>query len=173
MILFDDVVRTDYGQFDLIWSEDAVGFDGDVDRFFAGQSNGLVGAADPGGLYVHLAGRSGGSKVTIEMLDAAPNLPDPAWGDIVEVSATVPAGSAPHWSTWAGESSGSLGLAAGTYRVRVSAQGRDAGQQNEFAEAVVDSYLMQFWPGALQADAIVRLGSDDARYWHQEFGSRR
>ncbi|MBB5788041.1 hypothetical protein [Jiangella mangrovi] len=42
-VLFDGIVRTDYGQFDLTWSDD-LGFDGDFDRFFAGQVNGLAGA---------------------------------------------------------------------------------------------------------------------------------
>lgn len=173
MILLDDVIQTDYGQFDLTWDVESVGFDGDVDRFFAGQLNGLVGAADPGGLYVNLARRSGGSKVTIEVVDSMPDLPDPAWDDVVEVSVAVPIGSIPRWSSWAGESSGDLGLPAGAYRVRVSAQGRDAGRQGEFADTVVDSYLIQFWPATRQEDAIVRTGSEDSRYWHREFGSRR
>ncbi|EYR62717.1 hypothetical protein N866_05735 [Actinotalea ferrariae CF5-4] len=46
-VLFDDVVHTDYGQLDLVWSDEG-GFDGDFDRFFSGQLNGLVGAADRG-----------------------------------------------------------------------------------------------------------------------------
>jgi hypothetical protein len=56
----DQTVDTDYGQFDLVWTE-AGGFDGNFDRFFAGQVNGLVGASDPDGVYVNLARRSGGS----------------------------------------------------------------------------------------------------------------
>ncbi|MEV7134371.1 hypothetical protein AB0N24_15935 [Arthrobacter sp. NPDC093128] len=32
-LLFDLVVETDYGQFDLVWTE-AGGFDGDFDRAF-------------------------------------------------------------------------------------------------------------------------------------------
>ncbi len=60
-VLLDEVIRTDYGQFDLVWSDDAVGFDGDFDRFFHGQNNGLVGAADGEGVYLNLARRSGGS----------------------------------------------------------------------------------------------------------------
>ena len=45
-VLLDEVISTDYGQFDLIWADD---------RFFRGQDNGLVGAADPGGMYLNLA----------------------------------------------------------------------------------------------------------------------
>ena len=36
-VIFDEVVRTDYGQFDLFWGDD-LGLDGDFDRFFGGFS---------------------------------------------------------------------------------------------------------------------------------------
>lgn len=49
-----------------------MGFDGDVDRFFRGQVNGLVGAGDRDGVYVSLARRSGGSRVRVVLLDAEP-----------------------------------------------------------------------------------------------------
>jgi hypothetical protein len=104
--LLDRLIKTDYGQFDLLWG-DGYGFDGDFDRFFAGQSNGLVGAASGQGLYLNIAKRSGGSPVRIVLLDSAP-APDPdQWEDIAEVSVTIPAGASPSWSTWAAEHSGS------------------------------------------------------------------
>jgi hypothetical protein len=60
-VLLDEVISTDYGQFDLIWV-DGAGFDGDFGRFFRRQDNELVGAADPGGVFLNLARRSGGSR---------------------------------------------------------------------------------------------------------------
>lgn len=60
-VLLDRVISTDYGQFDLIWTDDG-GFDGDDERFFADQCNGLVGAGDPKGVYVNLARRSGARR---------------------------------------------------------------------------------------------------------------
>jgi len=66
-VLFDGLVETDYGQFDLIWAPDGIGFDGDFDKFFDGQTNGLVGAANHEGVYFCLARRSGGSHVRIEL----------------------------------------------------------------------------------------------------------
>jgi hypothetical protein len=48
-VLLDEVIHTDYGQFDIVWSHQA-GFDGNWNRFFKGQVNGLVGAADVGGV---------------------------------------------------------------------------------------------------------------------------
>lgn len=105
-VLLDEVVHTDYGQFDLLWSADAAGFDGDAARFFTGQVNGLVGAADGRGVYVDLARRSGGSHVKIVLLDAEPELPVAVDDDVVEVSTTVPDAAAPRWSSWAAETSG-------------------------------------------------------------------
>lgn len=170
-VIFDDVVHTDYGQFDIVWSDDS-GFDGDFDKFFAGQINGLAGAASGEGLYLNLARRSGGSPVRIELCDAEPTL-EPEWEDVVEVSITVPEDADPRWSTWAGEDGGALAIPPGTHRVRVNARGRDAGRDGEFAEESVDFYLVQIWSAPATPDEILRRTSADADYWHSEIGSRR
>ncbi|WP_426997102.1 hypothetical protein [Pseudarthrobacter sp. N5] len=150
---------TDYGQFDLSWSENG-GFDGEFDRFFDGQVNGLVGASDPHGVYVNLARRSGGSPVGIVVLDAPPGGDDDASGeDVVEVSFIIPEGHEMRWSSWAGESGGVLGkIPPGSYRLRASAKGRDQGREGEFSEHPVDAYLLQLWPEPSQSDAILRSG---------------
>jgi hypothetical protein len=171
-VLIDEVVHTDYGQFDVVWS-DGAGFDGHWDRFFKGQVNGLVGAAESGGVYVNLARRSAGSPLRLVLLDTEPPLA-PRYEDVVEVSVTVPGGAEICWLSWAGETSGRVeGLAPGTYRLRVSAYGRDAGRADEFAEGVIDEYLLELWPSDMKADEVVRLGSLDAQYRHQEVGGRR
>ena len=46
-VLVDEVVRTDYGQLDL-WFSDDVEDDGDLHGTFAGQVNGVAGAATSG-----------------------------------------------------------------------------------------------------------------------------
>jgi hypothetical protein len=93
---------------------------------------------------------------------------------VVEVSVTIPDGSTVAWWSWAGETAGKVpGLAPGTYRMRVSAHGRDAGRQDEFADEVVDEYLLELWPSSARSDAIVRTGSEDAKYWDREIGGRR
>jgi hypothetical protein len=171
-VLLDQVISTDFGQLDLGWA-DSFGFDGHFDRFYGGQVNGLVGASDPRGVHVNLARRSGGSKVRIELCDHVPDLPEPAWEDVVEVSVAIPAGAQPRWATWAGEHGGPLPVPTGSYRLRVCANGRDAGRDSEFAERVVDFYLLQLWPGLFEQDAVIRVGSQDAAYWHREVGSRR
>lgn len=173
-VLLDEVVQTDYGQFDLTWSSEG-GFDGDFSRFFAEQINGLVGAADPHGVYVNLARRSGGSRVRIMRREAAPAEPTIEWEDVVEASTTIRTGAEARWTSWAGESGGSLSsLEPGHYRVRVSAKGRDSGSADEFAEGVVDEYLIELWlEPFVQPDTILRTGSRDAEYWHREIGGRR
>lgn len=172
-VLLDEVISTDYGQLDLIWANGA-GFDGDLERFFRGQDNGLVGASDPDGVYLNLARRSGGSPVRIVLVGTAPGKPDPSWEDVVEVSITIPEASKVRWCSWAGENVGAIdGLGAGTYRMRVSARGRDAGHAGEFAEEPVDFYLAQFWLAPEGPDAVLRVGSSDAAYWNAEAGSRR
>lgn len=83
----------------------------------------------------------------VVLSDTAPGEPVASWEDVVEVSTVVPPGAGAGWSSWAGESGGDLdGLAPGTYRLRASARGRDAGRDGEFADGPVDAYLLQLWP---------------------------
>ncbi len=168
--LLSQVVYTDYGQLTLEWGEEI--WDGDADRFFKDQQNGLVGAAVPDNVMIMLARRSGGSAVRI-VLEASEPEASAEWEDVVEASFDLPPGRAMRWSTWAGESGASLAVPPGQYRLRVSAAGRDAGAQDEFADEVVDRYLIELWPAPVAPDAVLRVGSDDASYWHQTWGSRR
>jgi hypothetical protein len=99
-----------------VWTARA-GFDGDADRFFGGQENGLVGAAAPTGVYLNLARRSGGSRLRITT--------------------------------------------------------HDAGADGEFAVGVVDEYVVEIRPAGAEPDRILSTGSENARYWHGEWGGRR
>lgn len=177
-VLLDQVIETDYGQFDLIWSEGGE-FDGNFDRSFAGQVNGLVGASSSDGVYINLGRRSGGSPIRIILRNAAPQPDDlevaaPEWEDIVEVSFVLPEGRALRWTSWAGMDCGPLaGIAPGSYRLRVSAKGRDQGRDGEVSEEPLDYYLIELWPAPSAPDVILRVGSDDAQYWHREIGGRR
>lgn len=168
IVLLDEVVRTAYGSFTL--TETGEIFDVDADRFFADQANGWVGAAVGGVVHVALARWGGGSAVRIELIDAAPPMGDAE--DIVEVSVTVTAETM-GWETWSGEQAGRFPLAPGTYRLRVSAWGRDVGAAEEFAEGIVDRYLLQFWPAPVEQDAILRVESENAAYWNRAWGGRR
>jgi hypothetical protein len=172
-VLLDHVVETDFGQFDLIWTLSG-GFDGDFDRYFAGQVNGLVGASCSDGVYINLARRSGGSPVQIVLLDLPPSTGDAQWEDVVEVSFLLPNAHEMRWSSWAGQSGGVLNeVPSGNYRLRVSAKGRDQGRNSEFSEEMIDYYLIQFWPAPPLPDAVLRTDSEDGQYWHRELGHRR
>lgn len=168
--LLDARITTDYGQLDLIWTDDGA-FDGDDDRSFRGQVNGLVGAASGEGVYLNLASQAG-APVTILALEHPPASAAASWEDVVEVSIVIPAGARVRWSTWADENGGDLDLPTNTYRARVSARGRDAARDAE-DDAAPDSYLVELWPAPAAEDAIVRTGSLDAAYWHREWGTRR
>ncbi|MCL8024267.1 hypothetical protein [Nocardioides bruguierae] len=169
--ILDDVIDTDYGRLDLAWT-DGFDQDGDVDSLFEGQANGLVGAASADGVHLTLARRSGGSHVTVTLHDVEPAPPDDAWEDVVEVSTVVTEDAAPRWVGWAGEDSGPLPVPPGEYRLRVSATGRDAGRDGEFADEVVDRYAVDLWPASRATDAILRVTSSDAATWHEARGSR-
>ena len=173
-ILLDEHIDTDYGQFDIVYDEDG-GFDGDVDRFFAGQVNGLVGAADPHGVYIHLARRYGGSRLKIVLHATAPQVGDEAsWEDVVEVSTSVPEDERTEWATWGTASDGELhGLRAGDYRVRVSARGRDAADLDQLRGQETDFYLVELWPAPWAPDSIIRTTTANAARWHKTWGGRR
>ncbi|PRY52226.1 hypothetical protein BCF74_1345 [Knoellia remsis] len=172
--LYDDVVQTDYGQFEIEWSANGPVFDGDADNVFADQANGILGVANrPVGVYLTFGRRSGGSHLRIDLHDEQPGEPAEEWEDVVEASIDVPDGSTVQWVTWAAETSGPLDLPPGIYRVRFSSQGRDAGHANEFADGIVDRYLLELWPAPPTPDEVIRVGSENARYWHEEWGSRR
>ena len=165
--LFDDVVDTDYGQFTIEWGEAGE----DVADCFAGQANGWVGAAAPGCVWLVLGRRSGGSAVRIVLESAEPQLSED-WEDVVEVSFEVPTGVPIRWLSWAGETGGDLDIPAGTFRLRASAIGRDAGAADEFAEEVLDRYLVEIWPDSgLRPDIVVRTTSANAAYWNATWGS--
>ncbi|MDR6639052.1 hypothetical protein [Paenarthrobacter nitroguajacolicus] len=177
-VLFEQVVHTDYGQFDLTWGEefaDGVGFNGIFEQFFKGQVNGLIGASDPAGLYVHFGRRSGGSSLRIILMEERPPdaTDDALWEDIVEVSFTLPAGRKLKWSSWAAETSGTLdAILPGTYRLRASEKGRDEGAEGEFTEQLLDWYLLEIWPEPPRPDQILRSMSIDGQYWHRTLGEQ-
>lgn len=48
-----------------------------------------------------------------------------------------------------------------------------AGHSGEAADGVaVDEYIVEMGPAEPRHDEILRVGSDDARYWHRESGGR-
>ncbi|MCD4851422.1 hypothetical protein LN996_11425 [Arthrobacter sp. AK01] len=98
---------------------------------------------------------------------------DAIWEDIVEVSFTLPAGRQLKWSSWAAETSGTLdAILPGKYRLRASERGRDEGAEGEFAEQLLDWYLLEIWPEPSSPDQVLRSMSINGQYWHSTIGEQ-
>jgi hypothetical protein len=159
----DGQVYVHYGQ---IYVESGEDFP-ELNDCFAGQANGLCGAASPGLLFLITGLHTGHVGFTVELHDAPPPLSD-EWEDVVEASFTP---LSPHVALveWAGERSWELGLTEIPYRVRYSATGMDAAREADTRsedEPAIDRYLLQFWPAAPAPDQVVRQTSKKAAYWH-------
>ncbi|MFC6157636.1 hypothetical protein [Kribbella jiaozuonensis] len=136
---------------------------------FAGQRNGLCGAAVPGKLYLITGLHTGEVGFAVELHETMPPVEYSA-EEVVEASYR-PIGDA-MLVTWAGDGGWwPLELEPQTdYRVRYSAWGMDAGHQASppmDGEPLVDRYLLQFWPARPAPDRVVKETSKQAAYWHK------
>ncbi|WP_432885700.1 hypothetical protein ACQPYH_01985 [Kribbella sp. CA-245084] len=141
----------------------------DLGECFAGQRNGLCGAAVPGKLFLITGLHTGRVGFTVELHDTMPSVEYDA-EDVVEAPYR-PIGDA-KLVTWGGSGGPwSLELEPQTdYRVRYSAWGMDEGHQAgppKDGEPLVDRYLLQFWPARPAPDRVVKETSKQAAYWHK------
>ncbi|KAA5829206.1 hypothetical protein F1721_26435 [Saccharopolyspora hirsuta] len=160
--LFDGEVPVHYGQ---VYVESG-GEYLDLQKSLAGQRNGLLGAAEPGGLFLITGLHTGDVGFTVELHEQAPPLDD-TWEEIVEAS-YQPAGDASLVS-WGGEASWPLDLTETDYRARYSALRMDEANELDTRlndEPLVDRYLLQLWPAPPAPDRILKQTSDIAAYWH-------
>ena len=160
-------VRVAYSQFYLVdgWDEEPPL----MEESFAGQVNGLCGARVDGGLFLVTGLHTGAVPVEVEFVDREPPL-EPVWEEAVEVS-TALAGPEIVVLGWAGESAHEIAVPArGWYRVRYCASGMDAGKARDTllaGEPPLDRYRLQFWSAPAAPDAIRRVTSEIAAYWHR------
>ncbi|MDT7796840.1 MAG: hypothetical protein QOI78_273 [Actinomycetota bacterium] len=157
-------VHVHYGQI-YVHSEGGDPFEGNLTACFAGQRNGLCGAAVPGALWLVTGLHTGFVGFTAEVHDTEP--PDAGGEDVVEAPFRVE--SAARLVTWGGEDWWDLELPPGDYRVRYSGSGMDAGRDRDTrmdGEPPLDRYLLQFWPAPPAPDIVVRQRSAIAGYWH-------
>ncbi|WP_326686501.1 hypothetical protein OIE63_04710 [Streptomyces sp. NBC_01795] len=167
--LFNGEFSVDYGQMYIDSRAEAdihEGPEAGLHECFMGQQAGLCGAAVPGHLFL-LTGISEGSvPLTVELHEAEPPLDFDGWEDIVETPFRA-ASNDTTLNEWDGEGR-DLGLPAGTYRARYHCRGMDeaVGLRLE-DEAVLDEYLLQFWPAPHESDRVVKQTSESAAYWHQ------
>jgi hypothetical protein len=157
-VLWDGLLFMDYGQ---AYVHDGQPFLGDLDAMFAGQANGLLGAAAPRNLALITATHTGEVPVRIELLPAAPAVL--ADHDVVEASFS-PRGQVTLMA-WQGNG-WDLTLPPGDYRARWSGKDLDAGRE----AAGRDSYLLQLWPAAPAPDRVVAVVSETAARWHAAWG---
>jgi hypothetical protein len=156
-------VHVHYGQMYVESTEDGL----DLHDAFAGQSNGLCGAAVPGGLFLITGLHTGHVGFTAEVHDEEP-APDHSWQEIVEAS-FLPASDTTVLSEWGGEAYRPLGLAQVPHRVRYSARGMEKAREMDTRmdeDPQQDTYLLQFWPAPPAADRVIKQTSEVADYWH-------
>jgi hypothetical protein len=132
------------------------------DAFWAGQTNGLCGAAVSGVLKLTVATHTGWIPFRIELHDGPPAAGD-VWEEIVEVS-FVPAQEDLYLQGLDAENRYPLTLPVNSYRARFCARGFDDAAAGEEG---MDAYLIQFWPAESSPDRIVRQTSAEAAYWHR------
>lgn len=140
----------------------------ELEASFAGQANGLLGAATPGALTLITGTYLGDVPVHVVVLDKEPGLGD--WEEIVEAS-FVPNGMYAALVNFEWSDGQLFELPAESYRVRLSASGMDEGFEQDVADEAdpaPDSYELAFWPAPEAPDAILRQTSEQAKYWHEE-----
>jgi len=162
-VLFDGEVPVHYG---FVYLEPGDGSDVELLTARGGQANGLCGARYPGHLLMVTGLHTGPAPLRVELHHERPPL-DEQWEDVVEVPVTLT--SEECWLTafdWAQQVPTP---APGDYRARWSATGMDQAPDTRIGdEPALDRYLLQLWPAPVAPDAVVRLGSENAAYWHRE-----
>lgn len=138
-----------------------------MEETFAGQVNGLCGAAAAGVLFLITGLHTGQVPFAVDVFASEPPLAD-GWEDVVEVSFLA---NEPQVLLlgWGSGSVDQIELSApGWYRVRYCGRGMDAARDTLLDDCPeLDSYLLQFWPGPPRSDAVVRQQSAIAAYWHE------
>ena len=139
-----------------------------LDEAFAGQMNGLCGAAWPGFLCLATGLHSGRVGFRVELHDSEPPVDD-AWEDVVEVS-FLPAGEPVALAEWPGASVSVLEVPQAHLRARYCAHGMDEGRAADTrldGMPELDRYLLQFWPAASAPDRVLKQTSACATYAQQ------
>ena len=139
-----------------------------MEECFAGQRNGLCGAAVAGRLFLLTGLHSGQVAFAVELYDDEPAIDD-SWEEIVEASYR-PLGDAVLVEWGGGPGAWELDLQPQVdYRVRYCGSGMDAAHQHgqPEGEPPVDHYVLQFWPAPPAPDQVVKVTSRQAAYSHE------
>jgi hypothetical protein len=166
--VFDGRVHVRYGQAYVL----AGGANPELPEAFAGQENGLCGAAVPGSLFLITGLHTGDVGFAVDVHDEPPPI-DESWEEIVEATfvATTAEAALVEW----GEADGArLDLRPGDWRARYSARGMDAAHDQTLPEdePPIDHYLLQLWLADPAPDEVVKQTSKVAAYWHRTASKR-
>ncbi|MEU8484441.1 hypothetical protein [Streptomyces sp. NPDC048641] len=168
--MLSERLSVSYGQL-YVTSDPGPDSGGGPHETMAGQTQGLVGAALPGFLYLSTGLHTGRIPFTVEVHESVPALDGTydAWEEIVEVSFT-PAGDDVSLDLWGGDGYFPLGLDRVCHRVRYCGSGLD---ESRNAEAVdldlagsLERHLLQFWPAPHAPDRLLRQTSRSAAHQH-------
>jgi hypothetical protein len=162
---FEGHLHVQYGQA-YVFSGEA-GDTSEMDSCFRGQSNGLLGAAQPGMLFLITGLHTGIVRFKVDVAATEPVL-DESWEECVEAT-FVPEDRNVCVVDWDGDVVCELPLTPNPYRVRYQGRGMDAAHEADTVaegEDPVDAYHLSFWPAPLAPDSILRQTSAIARYWH-------
>jgi len=161
VLLDEPRIFVTYGSASVFCGDDPFENGHEADEVYAGQENGICGAAVPGLLELTVGTHTGWVPFRVELHAARPDVDD-AWEEIVEVSFR-PGRADVHLLGLDGDTPHRLALPPGDYRVRYHVRGideADHGPENP------EAYLLQFWPAPPAPDRIVRRTSPRAAYWH-------
>lgn len=163
-VIWDNAVLVQYG---FVYLSPVDGEDADLDESRRGQTNGLLGAAVRGAITFVTGLHTGHVPLRIEWYDYEPPV-DSRWEDVVEASLEVQQ----HQMRLASFEDAHVVTmpAIGPHRVRLCVAGMDRGANEEVQDGGLapDRYLLQLWPAPMAADQIVRMGSRQAAYWHDQ-----
>ena len=166
--LFDGRLHVHHGQAYVAASDARA----ELPEAFAGQENGLCGAAVPGFLFLITGLHTGEVGFAVEAHDGPPPI-DGSWEEVVEASfaVTTPGVALVEWSEGDGIP---LDIGVGDWRARYCARGMDAAHDETLPEGapVIDHYLLQLWPAAPAPDRVVTRTSRTAAYWHRTARTR-
>jgi hypothetical protein len=166
MPLFDGRLHVHYGQA-YVFSGDSADT-GEMEMCFRGQTNGLLGAGQPGMLFFTTGLHTGSVELTVDVVEREPRVDEP-WEECVEVS-FAPAATDVRLVDWDRQFVCQLPLQIRDYRVRYAARGMDKGNAADTiigGEEPIDSYGLWFWPASPTPDRVLKQTSQTARYWHE------
>ena len=177
--LYNSSLGIEYGQFYITPVADDFEEEDDLipDNAFEEQENGLCGAALRERIFFVVGIQNGKIAVDVQLHDSSPEVND-SFEEIVEVS-IIRAEHKLHLCEWGWVNTHELDIPAGTYRLRYSIDGFENDydpdiEDEEYWESPLprQKHLIQIWPSGASEDRILKQTTEQAKYWHEEYGER-